>query len=287
MIEFVNITKKFKYNFWNKDFFALNDVSFHIKQGDLVGFLGANGAGKTTLIKILMDFSRKDSGEVRFSKALGETSKDIHSNIGYLPEKAYLYPYLTGREFLQYIGKLHSISGNLLSEDINLLAKKLQIEEALDRHIRGYSKGMQQRLGFISSIIHKPKFLILDEPLSGLDPIGRRDFKNILQELNKSGVTIFFSSHVVADVEEICNKVVFIEKGKLIYEGSIDDLVLKNSNDLYEIKIERDGKLEVFAGVSEGEKKTLIEKLLRENANIVGIEKNKLTLEEIIYKIKK
>jgi ABC-2 type transport system ATP-binding protein len=286
MIEFVNITKKFRYNFWDKDLTALDGVSFQIKSGDLVGFLGANGAGKTTLIKILMDFSRKDSGEVNFSKDMGDSREEVQSHIGYLPERAYLYPHLTGREFLQFIGQLHSISAQELETAIASWSKKLQIDHALDRHIRGYSKGMQQRLGFISSVIHNPKFLVLDEPLSGLDPVGRRDFKNILKELNKAGVTIFFSSHVVADVEEICNKVVFIEKGKLIYEGSIDDLILKNSNDLYNIKIHKNEKIEVLSSIKESDKRIVIENLLRENSNILEIEKDKLTLEEIIYKIK-
>jgi ABC-2 type transport system ATP-binding protein len=286
MIEFVNITKKFRYNFWDKELIALDDVSFHIKPGDLVGFLGANGAGKTTLIKILMDFSRKDSGEVNFTKEMGVSREEVQSHIGYLPERAYLYPHLTGREFLQFIGQLHSIRKEQLKVAIDSWSKKLQIDHALDRHIRGYSKGMQQRLGFISAVIHNPKFLILDEPLSGLDPVGRRDFKNILKELNKAGVTIFFSSHVVADVEEICNKVVFIEKGKLIYEGSIDELILKNSNDLYNIKIHKNEKIEVLSRIKESDKRAVIENLLKDNTNIVEIEKDKLTLEEIIYKIK-
>jgi ABC-2 type transport system ATP-binding protein len=287
MIEFDGITKKFKYNFWEKEFLALDNVSFQIKSGDLVGFLGANGAGKTTLIKILMDFSRQDSGVVKFSADFGSTSSEIHSRIGYLPEKAYLYPHLTGEEFLQYIGALHNISNDRLRPLIDEWAKRLQIDHALNRHIRGYSKGMQQRLGFVSSLIHNPKFLVLDEPLSGLDPIGRQDFKRILTELNQSGVTIFFSSHVVADVEEICNKVVFIEKGKLIYEGSIDELILRNSNDLYNIKIFKDNRLDIMAGIKEEDKVKIIQDLLVKNINIVEIEKDKLTLEEIIYKIKR
>lgn len=286
MIEFVNITKKFRYNFWDNYLTALDEVSFQIKSGDLVGFLGANGAGKTTLIKILMDFSRKDSGEVNFSKDMGDSREEVQSHIGYLPERAYLYPHLTGREFLQFIGQLHSLPFEKLKDEIDSWSKKLQIDHALDRHIRGYSKGMQQRLGFISSVIHNPKFLVLDEPLSGLDPLGRKDFKNILKELNEKGVTIFFSSHVVADVEEICNKVVFIEKGKLIYEGSIDELILKNSNDLYNIKIHKNEKIEVLSNIKESDKRAVIESLLKDNINIVEIEKDKLTLEDIIYKIK-
>ena len=144
---------------------------------------------------------------------------------------------------------------------------------------------MQQRLGFISSLIHKPKILILDEPLSGLDPLGRRDFKNILKELNNDGITIFFSSHIVPDVEEICQKVIFIEKGKLIYEGSIDSLILKNSNDLYKVNYIEDNKI-ISKIIHESEKLEFLSKLINEKVNVLEIEKEKPRLEEIIYKIK-
>ncbi len=285
MIQFKNISKSFKYNFWEKEFKALDDVSFSINEGELVGFLGANGAGKTTLIKILMDFSRQNKGEVIFSKTMGETPDQIRSSIGYLPEKAYLYQHLTGREFLEYTGSLNGIERTELNKRINSWAERMQIAYALDRRIHGYSKGMQQRLGFISSLIHLPKVLILDEPLSGLDPLGRRDFKNILHDLNREGTTIFFSSHIVPDVEEICNKVIFIEKGKLIYEGSIDQLILENSNESYQIKYVDQGNLEIIQA-NENEKQAILSKLIEKNFNIVGIEKDKPTLEEIIYKIK-
>ena len=286
MIEFDKVSKKFKNNFWEKDFTALNEVSFKINQGDLVGFLGANGAGKTTLIKILMDFSRQDSGSVSFNNSLGLNSNEIKNNIGYLPERAYLYPHLTGREFLSMISELHSIEKRDAIKRIEDLSNKLQISHALDRQVKTYSKGMQQRLGFVSSIIHNPKFIVLDEPLSGLDPLGRREFKKILKELNDTGVTIFFSSHVVADVEEICNKVVFIENGKLIYEGSIDTLILKHSNELYRIKYYLNENLQI-EHILEKDKNDFLHKLIEKNANILEIEKEKPSLEEIIYKIKK
>ena len=286
MIEFVNISKKFQNNFWEKSFLALNDVSFGIEQGDLVGFLGANGAGKTTLIKILMDFSRQDSGEVKFDKSLGTNSLEIKSNIGYLPERAYLYQHLTGREFLKYVGNLGSIPSNELDSLIKKWSEKIQIEYALDRLIRGYSKGMQQRLGFISALMHKPQFLVLDEPLSGLDPIGRKEFKSIMKELNQDGITIFFSSHIVSDVEEICNKVVFIEKGHLLYEGSIDSLILKHSNDQYTAKYYEGDQLRLVH-FSDSEKNKKLSEMISQNLNIVELEKEKPTLEEIIYKIKR
>ena len=286
MIEFVKVTKKFKNNFWEKDFFALNEVSFAVGKGNLVGFLGANGAGKTTLIKCLMDFSQQDSGEIIFDPSLGKTPLEIRSSIGYLPERAYLYQHLTGREFLEYVGSLNSLPRLRLKELIEIWSEKIQIDHALDRYIRGYSKGMQQRLGFISALMHEPKFLVLDEPLSGLDPLGRRDFKKIMRELNDSGTTIFFSSHIVSDVEELCNDVVFIEKGKLIYNGSINDLFLSNASDLYTIRYIDNGSLRNQT-VNELEKNQFLKKLLAEGKNILELEKEKITLEEIIYKIKK
>ena len=285
MIEFVNITKKFQNHFWENFFLALDGVSFKIHQGDLVGFLGANGAGKTTLIKILMDFSRQTSGEVRFDKILGTNNIEIKSNMGYLPERAYLYQHLTGREFLNYVGSLNSILASDLKDLIKFWSEKIQIDYALDRQIRGYSKGMQQRLGFISALIHRPKFLILDEPLSGLDPVGRKEFKNILKELNQNGTTIFFSSHIVSDVEEICNKVVFIEKGKLIYEGSIDELILRNANQEYVLKYVQNNIIHSMK-ISEDRKNIMLTDLIGKNINIVALEKEKPSLEEIIYKIK-
>lgn len=286
MIEFVNISKKFQNHFWEKNILALDNVSFQIHEGDLVGFLGANGAGKTTLIKILMDFSRQTSGELKFGSILGENVLEVKSNIGYLPERAYLYQHLTGREFLEYTGSINSISKNNLNSLIKKWSEKIMIDYALDRQIKGYSKGMQQRLGFISALIHSPKFLVLDEPLSGLDPVGRRDFKNILKELNENGTTIFFSSHIVSDVEEICNKVIFIEKGKLLYDGDIDSLILKHSSDQYRVRYVKGSIIETIR-FEEKDKSQILNNFLQENVNILELEKDKPTLEEIIYKIKK
>lgn len=285
MIEFNNITKKFRNNFWDKEFIAVNDVSFKIEAGDLVGFLGANGAGKTTLIKILMDFSRQTSGNVKFDKSMGQNLNEIKSSIGYLPERPYLYPHLTGWEFLQYVGRINAINSQNLEKLIIHWSEKMKIAHALGKLTKEYSKGMLQRLGFVSCLIHNPKLLILDEPLSGLDPIGRRDFKKIMVELNRSGVSIFFSSHIVSDVEEICNKVIFIEKGKLVYEGNIDALLMKHANDLYTIKTLNDGKVEVVHLNTE-EKNIYLEKMLTQKIEIIELEKEKITLEEIIYKIK-
>lgn len=287
MIEFINITKKFRNNFWEKDFYALSGVSFQIKEKALVGFLGANGAGKTTLIKCLMDFSRQDSGEIKFNEKLGKEIQEIKSNIGYLPERAYLYQHLTGREFLNYSAKLNLIPAGKTQSLINSWAERMGLSHALDRNIKGYSKGMQQRLGFISTVIHSPKFLVLDEPLSGLDPVGRRDFKKILKELNEEGTTIFFSSHIVADVEEICNDVVFIEKGNLIYDGKIKSLLEQNTTENFHLSYyAKDGNLVMEKCLASDKDQRLLT-LIQQGCQIANLEKDKINLEEIIYKIKK
>lgn len=286
MIKFANISKRFQANFWEKEFKALDDVSFEIHEGDLIGFLGANGAGKTTLIKCLMNFSKQDSGEITFSSPLKNDPVAVRAQIGYLPERPYIYPYLTGREFLLYIGSLYNISEKQLEESINYWSERLQIAFALDRKIKTYSKGMQQRVGFIASVINNPKFLVLDEPLSGLDPMGRRDFKQIFRELYASGTTIFFSSHVVADVEEICNKVVFLEKGKLVYEGSIEHLLKQQANLNYEVVYSLNNETHVLE-VEDSKKDEVLTKIMKDGGILKRLEKKTPSLEEIIYKIKK
>jgi ABC-2 type transport system ATP-binding protein len=211
MITFNNITKSFKTDFWAKPFKALDCVSFTIREGELTGFLGANGAGKTTSIKIMMKFIWQNAGEVIYSNKLGINQMEIFSNLGFVPERPYFYPHLTGREFLSFAGELCKVTRNDLKTAIDKWGEQFQIAHAIDRKVRGYSKGMLQRLGIISSLIHNPKIIILDEPLSGLDPVGRKEIKDALLDLNKQGKTIFFSSHIVSDVEEISIKVLVVE----------------------------------------------------------------------------
>lgn len=285
-ISFENVTKNFKQNFWEKAFVALDNVNFTINQGELIGFLGANGAGKTTAIKILLGFIKEDSGNVRFDGYEHNQRSGFIKKLGYLPEKTYLYQHLTGIEFLSYISEIFAIPKVDQQKKIKFWSERLTIDHALSRPIHTYSKGMQQRLCFVASLLNDPEILILDEPLSGLDPIGRKDFKQVFKELNKEkGTTVFFSSHVVSDVEEICNKVLFIEKGKMIYEGAIDSLIHENTNDQYNIKYFVDEQLKV-ENIPGDQKDKMILELISKKINIVEIEKDKPTLENIIYKIK-
>ena len=288
------LVKSFKTDFWAKSFYALDDVSFTVERGQTVGFLGANGAGKTTLLKILMGLIYQDTGEIRFHDDLGVGQEQIFANLGFLPERPYFYPYLTGRDFLCYMGKLQQLSPAVQKEKIASLSERLQIAHALDRKIRGYSKGMLQRLGLASTLMHDPMMVVLDEPLSGLDPVGRKEFKDILQSLGKEGKTVFFSSHIVPDVEEICDNIVLLEKGKLVYQGRMDEIIAKGVSPKFCIKISHgeipemlmahyDEKKEVLE-VSVEEKEKVIAQLLEHNCKIISLYQNRLTLEEIIYR---
>ena len=302
MFRFNNISKEYRGHFWEKRFVALDNVSLSVGEGEVVGFLGANGAGKTTSIKIIMNFISPTSGEIEFDKKLGKNSVERFSNIGFFPERPYFYPHLTGREFIGYLGQLNKVEKSIIEKRLAFWAEKLRLTFALDRKIRSYSKGMLQRLGFISANIHDPKLIILDEPLSGLDPIGRKEFKDTLKYLSENGKTIFFSSHIVADIEEVCKKVIVLESGKLMYQGSISELIEKDSHTYVTIRVKtsvqpdkdlylKSQVVDLSQDVYEYEvEKKLQDKFLNEilklSGNILFLGVINPTLEEITYKIK-
>lgn len=286
MLEFNKVSKSFKSDFWGKGTKVLDDVTFKITSGDIVGFLGANGAGKTTSLKILMNFIKQDSGEVNFSQSLGIKRSEINKSIGYLPEHPYFYPDLTGMDFICFLLELNNVAPKSVEEDIKNWTQRLKIDHALNRKIRGYSKGMLQRLGFVASILHRPKLLILDEPLSGVDPVGRAILKQAMRDLNKSGVTIFFSSHIVADLEEVCNKVVFLEKGKILFSGSKDELLQQNSSGKYKISY-KENENSFIRELGPNEKDSFMTDLVNRGATINSLEPIIPTLEEVVYKLKK
>jgi ABC-2 type transport system ATP-binding protein len=285
MLEFIDISKKFDADIFSSSFLALDEISFKVKKGAIVGFLGANGAGKTTSLKIAMDFIPATSGKVQWDEELGNNFDQVKSNLGFLPERPYFYPHLTGRELCIFLGGLNGLTKKIIEERVEKWAPRFSIDFALDRKINNYSKGMLQRLGFLVTLLHDPKFIILDEPLSGLDPIGRKDLKQVITEVNKEGKTVFFSSHIVSDVEEVCSDVIFIQKGKLIYQGKILDLIEKNKSRYSEIKYIESDKISTIR-VEEESKQKVIEKLLNENNKIISVENEKLSLEEIIYEVR-
>lgn len=287
LVEIINLDKKFPTDFWAKPFVALDKLNFSIPKGKIIGFLGANGAGKTTSIKIIMGFIKPTAGQVIYSEILGKDFQEIRQNIGFVPERPYFYPHLTGMEFLKYMGRLNALSDHKINEQIDKWAQRLKIHFALDRKIHSYSKGMLQRLGFVSSLLHNPQLVILDEPVSGMDPVGRKEIKDVIKEINADGKTIFFSSHIVPDVEEICDEVIFLDKGKLVYQGSIDKLIHDNTSTSYYIKFKSPNSDGIESCLVEAiEKDKFIADKIKQGSSIVGVNQNKISLEEIFYQVK-
>jgi ABC-2 type transport system ATP-binding protein len=298
MLNFIDVTKTFKSDLFTQNFTALKNVSFDIPSGSMVGFLGANGAGKTTSLKVIMDFIRPDTGTVQFSKELGNNKTEVFKNIGFLPERPYFYANLKGIDFLRFMGQLSEVPSQLIEANIKKWAPRFRIDHALSREIRTYSKGMLQRIGFLSTILHDPKFIILDEPLSGLDPIGRKELKDVIVEVHRAGKTVFFSSHIVPDIEEICDRVIFLKDGNLAFNGTVDSLLNTAKASDYDVKFKSDkvlsfktktinqekypGNLQVVR-VSEINRQTLLQELLTANVDVVGVEVIKPSLEEIFY----
>ncbi len=285
MLEFNDVTKIFNSDLLKKPFIALDKVSFEIKPGEVIGFLGANGAGKTTSIKMAMDFIRPSSGQISYHADLGRDKLDAFKRIGYLPERPFFYPHITGREFCHYMGSLSEVSRKSIIEQIQYWGPRLKIDFALDRVIKSYSKGMLQRIGFLATLLHRPKLIILDEPLSGLDPIGRKELKDIITQVNKKGVTVFFSSHIISDVEEVCSEVIFLEKGKLVFNGEVQKIINEHLKMESIVRYIKEGKV-LTHKVADNEKRNFIESLIKNNFELVSVTPEKPTLEEIFYKVK-
>lgn len=220
-IEVLNLNKSFKKSVFEKTKQVLKNVSFDVPKNKTTGFVGNNGSGKTTSIKCIFEFIFKDSGEVRFFNQ--SMSPEIRKKIGYLPERPYLYEFLTAEEFLKFHLDLSKkeIPGQSVDDLINEVLKKVGLVDVKKRTLRSFSKGMLQRAGLAQALIHKPEILILDEPMSGLDPDGRLMVKDILREEKKKGITIFFSSHLLQDMEELCDHLVAIHHGEIIYNSDL------------------------------------------------------------------
>lgn len=215
------LNKSFKTDFLKKPRHVLKDLSFEVRAGVTTGFIGINGSGKTTTLKCLFGFIHPDSGSITFSDGQS-LNADVKSKIGYLPERPYYYEFLSAEEFLHFHWQLAGLQGDFESVCDQTLAK-VKLKEAKRRPLRNFSKGMLQRIGLAQAVLAKPQGLILDEPMSGLDPDGRILIKQILREEKEKGTTIFFSSHLLSDMEELCERAVVIHDGRLVYQGPLDE----------------------------------------------------------------
>ena len=201
---------------------ALNQVNLQVEQGEIFGFLGPNGAGKTTFVKTMLNFIRPSSGQVR---VLGELPNRLNrESIGYLPERISIHPFLTGREFLKYQARLTRLKPADIAQAVETCLKRVHMQEDADRQIEGYSKGMMQRIGLAQALLGEPELLILDEPNSGLDPIGVLQIREAILEEKKRGATIFLNSHQLLEVEKTCDRVAILNKGELVAQGSSEEL---------------------------------------------------------------
>ncbi|HEU4509873.1 MAG TPA: ABC transporter ATP-binding protein [Pyrinomonadaceae bacterium] len=225
VVEIKNLTKDYEVGFWRKrKVRALDDLSLSVDHGQIFGFLGANGAGKTTTLKLLMRLIFPTTGSARI---LGHDIQDVrmHERIGYLPENPYFYDYLTAREFLEYCAEIFGYpAAERRKRTADLLARVRLDEKRWDTQLRKFSKGMLQRVGLAQSLINDPEIVFLDEPMSGLDPVGRREVRDLIAALRDEGKTVFMCSHILSDIEVLCDRVAILKRGKLAQVGYLDEL---------------------------------------------------------------
>ncbi|HJQ30998.1 MAG TPA: ABC transporter ATP-binding protein [Pyrinomonadaceae bacterium] len=224
-VEINNLTKDYEVGFLRKrKVRALDGLSLEVERGEIFGFLGANGAGKTTTLKLLMRLMYPTAGGARIlGRDIGDTS--MHAQIGYLPEHPYFYDYLTARELLEYCAELFGYArAERRRRAADLLARVRLEEKAWDKQLRKFSKGMLQRVGLAQALVNDPSVVFLDEPMSGLDPVGRREVRDLIASLRTTGTTVFLCSHILSDVEVLCDRAAVLRKGRLAHIGRLDEL---------------------------------------------------------------
>ncbi|MBN9166673.1 MAG: ABC transporter ATP-binding protein [Myxococcales bacterium 68-20] len=226
VLEVDRLAKTFRKPFSGKKVEAVRGISLKVTRGQIFGFLGPNGAGKTTTIKMLTGLIAPTSGRATI---LGKDvpSPEAMGSVGFLPENPYVYPYLTPREFVSLCGRLNGMGGSGLKKAVEAVIERVGIAYAIDRPVRNLSKGMLQRTGLAAALVHDPELLILDEPMSGLDPVGRKEVRDLIVEEANAKKTVFFSSHILSDVEMLCDAVCILRKGEVVVSGTISELVDK------------------------------------------------------------
>jgi len=225
IIETENLTKDFRVGFWKKrPVRALDHLNLCVEKGEVFGFLGPNGAGKTTTLKLLLDLIRPTEGSARVLEE-PVSSVSIRRRIGYLPENPYFYDYLTAEELLFYVGRLFGMRQPALGGRVRALLEQVGLQNAGKLQLRKFSKGMIQRIGLAQAILNNPEVVFLDEPMSGLDPLGRREVRQAIMSLKSQGVTVFFSSHILPDVEALCDRVGILNRGRLQQVGALHEIL--------------------------------------------------------------
>lgn len=225
-----NLSKEYPSKSFSKEkILALNNFSFEVEKGEIFGILGPNGAGKTTLIKILLGITNRTSGDIKiFDKEINDVSYKM--KVGYLPENHKFPNYLTGEQVLTFFGKLSGMNNTDVKKRSDEYLKLVDMEKWRKTKIKKYSKGMLQRLGLAQSMLNSPELIFLDEPTDGVDPIGRKEIRDILTDLRKEGKTIFLNSHLLSEVELVCDRVAILNKGVLVKSGRVEDITALSNN---------------------------------------------------------
>lgn len=293
VVETWNLNKIYRTGFWlNQKVQSLTNCSLSVQQGETFGLLGPNGAGKTTLLKILLGVIRPTNGRaVLLGQPIGDRA--TKQRIGYLPENAYFYDFLTAWEFLTFVGGLFQISKPILNKRIATTFDLVGLDQktAKKKQLRQYSKGMLQRVGMAQALINDPELVFLDEPMSGLDPLGRYQVREIILSLKEQGKTIFFNSHILTDVEQICDRIAILARGELLCVGSLEEIL--GRADVYQVII-KGGEAEqlkqwitgltlvegLWHGQVNGDPQALIDHLPTLDAQLISVNLARASLEE-------
>lgn len=293
-IEISGLEKTYRVGFWrHRTRQALCPLNLKVEEGEIFGFLGPNGAGKTTTLKMLMGLVYPTGGGARI---LGMELDDprMQAQIGFLPEQPYFYDYLTARELLRYYGRLSGVDGSTLHSKVDAVLAKVGLSDAANLQLRKFSKGMLQRVGIAQAILHEPTVVFLDEPMSGLDPMGRHEVRNLITQLKEHGKTVFFSTHILSDAEALCDRVAIIHKGKLHGVGSVESLTTGVRGQVEIVwagtvvpgSIRQSGAECHVAGdtvravIAENQQEAALEVLRREKLRVISLTPVRISLEE-------
>ncbi len=295
ILDVKSLVKIYRSPFLMKKSVGLDGLNMEIEEGEIYGLLGPNGAGKTTTLKIITNLIRPTSGEIKIFGRLDPL--EARKRIGFLPENPSFYPHLTGGELLRFYAKLYNV--NLSKDKTKEKIAMIGLDRNINKRIASFSKGMIQRIGFAQAIIGNPDFIVLDEPLSGLDPMGRREIKDLIIEINSKGKTVLFSSHILSDVEAICSRVGIIINGKMKQVGTLRD-ILKSNVRYVEIEFEGIDNVKSFSKYgeirteksvnylrieNEKNRDKVIKDIIKKEGKILSVVPVKSTLEEHFVKV--
>jgi ABC-2 type transport system ATP-binding protein len=296
----VDVTKEYRKPFTGRRVDAVRGVCLNVRRGEIFGFLGPNGAGKTTTIKMLAGLVAPTRGTMEIFGAR-IPAPDAMARVGFLPENAYVHPYLTPREFVTLCARLSGLFGLRLRDRVLGVIERVGLAEAIDRPAKSLSKGMLQRTALAATLVHDPELLILDEPMSGLDPVGRKEVRDLIVEERHRGRTVFFSSHILSDVEMLCDRVSIMRKGQVVVSGALNELLAEGkrrseitvggASDALRLGLEpvtssarQVGDTLVMEVEGDAAVRAVVERVLAEGAKLQSIMPKRETLEDLFVR---